>query len=153
MGSWFSWPSRFFSIGPAASETLFDAGARRAALNSYKAQYQVDAAAYRQTVLTAFQQTEDYLASQRWLAQQLEQQQAAVDAAQRYYDLAITRYRTGLDSYLDVFTAQTSLLTQQQSEISLRVLQMTSNVQLIESLGGGWDNTQLPSEKAVAKKM
>ena len=102
VGSWFSWPSRFFSIGPSASETLFDAGSRRAVLNSYKAQYQADAAAYRQTVLTAFQQTEDYLASQRWLAQQLEQQQAAIDAAQRYYDLAITRYRTGLDSYLDV---------------------------------------------------
>jgi len=100
IGNWFTWPSRFFSIGPSASETLFDAGSRRATLDNYKAQYEADAAGYRQTVLTAFQQTEDALASQRLLAQQLEQQQAAIDAAQRYYDLAITRYRTGVDSYL-----------------------------------------------------
>jgi outer membrane protein TolC len=86
------------------------------------------------------------------LAQQLVQQQAATDAAQKYCDLAITRYRTGVDSYLDVFTAQTLLLTQQQTTLNLRVEQMTSNVQLIEALGGGWDNAQLPSEKAVAAK-
>lgn len=70
----------------------------------------------------------------------------------KYCDLAITRYRTGVDSYLDVFTAQSLLLTQQQTTLNLRVGQMTSNVQLIEALGGGWDNAQLPSEKAVAAK-
>jgi NodT family efflux transporter outer membrane factor (OMF) lipoprotein len=152
IGSWFTWPSRFFSIGPSASQTLFDAGSRRATLDNYKAQYEADAAAYRQTVLVAFQQTEDALASQRLLAQQLDQQQAAINAAQRYYDLAITRYRTGVDSYLDVFTAQTSLLTQQQTAVNLQVQQMTSNVQLIEALGGGWDKAQLPSENMVAAK-
>ena len=88
----------------------------------------------------------------RLLAQQLVQQQAATDAAQKYCDLAITRYRTGVDSYLDVFTGQTLLLAQQQTTLNLRVEQMTSNVQLIEALGGGWDNAQLPSEKAVAAK-
>ena len=77
---------------------------------------------------------------------------STTDASQKYYDLAITRYRTGVDSYLDVFTAQTLLLTQQQTTLNLRVEQMTSNVQLIEALGGGWDNAQLPSEKAVAAK-
>ncbi len=152
IGNWFTWPSRFFSIGPSASETLFDAGSRRAQLDNYKAQYEADVAAYRQTVLTAFQQTEDYLATERLLAQQLQQQQAVIDAAQNYYDLAIKRYRLGVDPYLDVFTAQTSLLTQQQTAVTLRVQQMTSNVQLIEALGGGWNNTQLPSEKAVASK-
>jgi outer membrane protein TolC len=76
----------------------------------------------------------------------------STDAAQKYCDLAITRYRTGVDSYLDVLTAQTLLLTQQQTTSNLRVEQMTSNVQLIEALGGGWDNAQLPSEKAVAAK-
>jgi NodT family efflux transporter outer membrane factor (OMF) lipoprotein len=152
VGNWLTWPSRFFSIGPSATETLFDAGSRKAQLDNYKAQYEADAAAYRQTVLTAFQQTEDYLASQRLLAQQLQQQQGSIDAAQKYYDLAIKRYRLGVDPYLDVFTAQTSLLTQQQTAMTLRVQQMTTNVQLIEALGGGWNNTQLPSEKAVASK-
>jgi len=152
IGDLFNWPSRFFSIGPSAALTLFDAGARRAALANLNALYDADAAAYRQTVLTAFQQVEDDLASQRYLAQQLPQQQAAVDAAQRYLDLAKVRLRTGVDSYLNVFTAQESLLAQQQTYINLRTTQMTSNVLLIEALGGGWNIVQLPTEKEVAAK-
>jgi len=150
--NWFNWPSRFFSVGPAAALTLFDAGARRAVLANYRAQYEAATAAYRQTVLTAFQQTEDSLAAQRYLAEQLPQQQAAIDAAQKYLDLANVRFRTGIGSYLDVYTAQTSLLQQQQTYVDLRVNQMTSNVQLIEALGGGWDVGQLPSVKEVAAK-
>jgi NodT family efflux transporter outer membrane factor (OMF) lipoprotein len=152
IGSLFTWPSRFFSVGPSASETLFDGGLRRGLLNQYKAQYEANAAAYRQTVLTAFQQTEDYLAAERFLGQQRRQQQEAVDAAQRYYDLSNIRYKTGVDTYLNVFTAETSLLSNQQTVISLYVQQMTSTVQLIEALGGGWNTSQLPSEKAVASK-
>jgi len=152
IGSWFSWPSRFFSVGPSATQTLFDAGSRRSTLAQYQAQYEADVAAYRQTVLTAFQQSEDYLASLRILKEQLQQQNQAVVAAQRYFDLADIRYRTGVDTYLNVFTAQSSLLTNQQTAISIRIQQMTSSVQLIEALGGGWDTTQLPSEKAVAAK-
>jgi outer membrane protein TolC len=102
-------------------------------------------------VLTAFQQTEDYLAASRIYEQQLQQQQA-VTAAQRYFDLALSRYRTGVDTYLNAFIAQTSLLSNQQSAVSLHIQQMTSSVQLIEALGGGWDTTQLPSEKMVAAK-
>ena len=152
VGNWLTWPSRFFSIGPSAAFTIFDAGARRAVLANYKAQYEADVAAYRQTVLTAFQQTEDSLAAQHYLADQLTQQQVAIDAAQKYLDLANVRFRSGIDSYLNVYTAQTSLLTQQQTFIDLRVSQMTSNVQLIEALGGGWSVAQLPSEKEVAAK-
>ena len=152
IGSWFTWPSRFFSVGPSATQTLFDAGSRRATLQQYQAQYEADVAAYRQTVLTAFQQTEDSLASQRLLFVQLQQQQEAIDAAQRYYNLASVRYKTGVEPSLDVFTALTSLLSAHQSAVTLRVQQMTSSVQLIEALGGGWDLSQLPSEKAVAKK-
>jgi len=152
IGNWLQWPSRFFSIGPSAALTLFDAGARRATLASYQAQYEADAAAYRQTVLTAFQQAEDALAQQRYLGEQLFQQQAAIGAAQKYLDLANTRFRAGLDPYLDVYTAETSLLTEQQTFLNLRVSQMTSNVQLIEALGGGWDRAQLPSEKGSATK-
>lgn len=149
---WLTWPSRFFSIGPTATQTLFDAGARRATLANYQAQYEADAAAYRQTVLTAFQQTEDNLAAQRYLSDELIQQQAAIDAAQKYLSLANTLFRTGVDSFIDVYTAQNALLTQQQTYIRLHISQMTSNVQLIESLGGGWNRAQLPTEKQVAAK-
>jgi NodT family efflux transporter outer membrane factor (OMF) lipoprotein len=152
IGSLFTWPSRFFSAGPSASETLLDGGLRRGLIAQYKAQYEADAAAYRQTVLTAFQQTEDYLASVRWLGEQRREQQDSIAAAQRFYDLSLIRYKTGVDTYLNVFTAQTSLLSNQQTAITLQVEQMTSSVQLIEALGGGWDTSQLPSEKAVARK-
>ena len=148
--NWFSWPSRFFSLGPSAAETLFDGGLRTATVAQYRAQYEGAVAAYRQSVLTAFQQTEDYLAAERILGQQLEQQKDVVAAAQRFYDLAAARYRTGVDTYLNVFVAQTTLLSDQQAMITLRVQQMTSSVQLIEALGGGWDTTLLPSESDVA---
>ena len=152
IGSLFKWPSRYFSLGPSASQTLFDGGLRRGLLNQYKAQYEADEAAYRQAVLTAFQQVEDYLASDRWLDKQRGQQQDVIASAQRYYDLASVRYKTGVDTYLNVFTAETSLLGDQQTAITLHVQEMTSSVQLIEALGGGWDTTQLPTEKAVAAK-
>jgi NodT family efflux transporter outer membrane factor (OMF) lipoprotein len=152
IGSLFTWPSRFFSAGPSASETLFDGGLRRGLLNQYKAQYEANAAAYRQTVLTAFQQTEDYLAAERLLGQQMREQQEAIAAAQRYYALSNIRYKTGVDTYLNVFTAETSLLSNQQTGISLYIEQMTSSVQLIEALGGGWNTSQLPSEKALASR-
>ena len=152
ISNWLTWPSHFFSLGPSAAFTIFDAGARRSVLANYKAQYEADAAAYRQTVLAAFQQTEDSLAAQRYLAEQLPQQQGAVDAAQKYLDLANVRFRAGLDPYLDVYTAETSLLQQQQTFINLRVSQMTSDVQLTEALGGGWNQVQLPSQKEVAAR-
>jgi NodT family efflux transporter outer membrane factor (OMF) lipoprotein len=152
IGHLFTWPSRFFSVGPSASETLFDGGLRRGLLDQYKAQYEADAAAYRQTVLTAFQQTEDYLAAERLLGQQRREQQEAIDAAQHYYDLSKIRYTTGVDTYLNVFTAEASLLSDQQTGLTLYVQQMTSSVQLIEALGGGWNTSQLPSEKAVARR-
>jgi len=152
IGNLFTWPSRFFSVGPSASETLFDGGLRRGTLNQYEAQYKADEAGYRQTVLTAFQQVEDYLASDRWLERQRDEQQESIAAARRFYDLASIRYKTGVDTYLNVFVAEASLLSDQQTAVSLHVQQMTSSIQLIEALGGGWDTTQLPSEKAVAAK-
>jgi NodT family efflux transporter outer membrane factor (OMF) lipoprotein len=152
LSNWFTWPSRFFSVGPSASETLFDAGLRRNTVAQYTAQYKADEASYRENVLTAFQQTEDYIASVRILGRQLEQQKDAIDAAQEYLNLAQTRYRTGVDPYLDVFTAQTTLLADQQTAVTLQVQQITGSVQLIEALGGGWTMAQLPSEKSVASK-
>jgi outer membrane protein TolC len=149
---WLTSPSGYWSVGPTASETIFDGGLRKSTMAQYMALYNADVAGYRQTVLTAFQQTEDSLASLRLLNQQIEQQQQTVTSAQRFLDVASARYRTGLDPYLNVFTAQSTLLANQQVVITLRVQQMTSSVQLIEALGGGWNVTQLPSEREVAAK-
>jgi len=149
---WLTSPSRYWSVGPTASETVFDGGLRKATVAQYIALYNSDVAAYKQTVLAAIQQTEDNLASLRLLTQEIEQEQATVASAQRNLDVASARYKSGLDPYLNVFTAQTILLTNQQAVITLRVQQMTSSVQLIEALGGGWNVAMLPSERAVSTK-
>jgi NodT family efflux transporter outer membrane factor (OMF) lipoprotein len=128
-------PARFWSLGASASETIFDGGLRHATLRQYNAQFNADVAAYRQTVLTA--------------SQQIERQRAAVAAAQRFLDIATSRYQTGIDPYLNVITAQTTLLSDQQTEVTLRVSEMTASVQLIQALGGGWDMEQLPPASDV----
>jgi NodT family efflux transporter outer membrane factor (OMF) lipoprotein len=143
--SLFTTPARFWSLGASASQTIFDGGLRRATVRQYTAQFNGDVAAYRQTVLTAFQQVEDYVATVRVLSQQIERQKAAVAAAQRFLDIATSRYQTGIDPYLNVITAQTTLLSGQQTEVTLRVSEMTAAVQLIQALGGGWDISRLPS--------
>lgn len=150
---WLTAPSRYWSVGPTASETVFDGGLRKSTMTQYLALYNAGIANYRQVVLTALQQTEDYLVSQRLLREEIGQQQDVVQSAQRYLDVASARYRIGLDPYLNVFTAQTTLLVNQQSVIALRVQQMASSVQLIEALGGGWDVSQLPTERQVSAKL
>jgi outer membrane protein TolC len=146
------WPSRFWSIGGSASETLFDAGLRRATVNQYIATYNADPASYRQTVLTAFQQVEDYLAAVRILSQQIQQQAQAVQSSQSYLKLEMRRYETGIDPYLDVVIAQATLLTNQLSLATSQVSEMTAAVELITALGGGWDRSQLPTPTQVTKK-
>jgi NodT family efflux transporter outer membrane factor (OMF) lipoprotein len=149
----FDWPSRFWSVGPTVSETIFDAGLRRATVNQYLAQYNADVAGYRQSVLIAFQQVEDALASVRIVSNQIKQQEEAEKSAQRFVELETGRYETGIDPYVNLVTAQTTLLADQQTLTSLRTQQMTASVQLIEALGGGWDTSQLPSPSDVSKKI
>jgi len=146
---WLTWPSRVWSIGASLSETLFDAGLRRATVQQYLGVYNQDIANYRQTVLTAFQQVEDNLASGRILRLEVQQQDAAVASAQRNLNLATDRYRLGIDPYLNVITAETTLLSNQQTAVNLRTQQMNSAVGLIEALGGGWNTSLLPSPQAV----
>lgn len=146
----FTAPARFWSLGASASETIFDGGLRKATVAHDTATFNADVAIYKQTVLTAFQQVEDSVASLRVLSQQIERQHAAVDAAQRFLDLATARYQTGIDPYLNVMTAQVTLFGDQQAETTLRVSQMTAAVQLIEALGGGWDVRQLPIASTIA---
>jgi NodT family efflux transporter outer membrane factor (OMF) lipoprotein len=146
------WPSRFWSVGPSISETVYDGGLRRAEVNQYVAVYNANLAAYRQSVLTAFQQVEDSLAAVRILSQQILHQQEAVNSSQTFLKLETGRYNNGIDPYIDVVTAQTTLLNNQQTLNGLQVQQMTASVQLIEALGGGWDRSQLPTPALVTQK-
>jgi len=152
-GHLLDWSSRFWSVGPSVSETIFDAGLRRATVNQYIFTYNADVANYRQTVLTAFQQVEDYLAAVRILSQQIGQQQQAAQTAQQFVDLETARYETGVDPYIDVVSSENTLLADQQTLATLHTQVMTASVQLIEALGGGWDSTQLPTPEQVSKKL
>lgn len=144
--------SRTWSVGPSISQVIFDGNLYRAELHQYVATYNADLASYRQTVLIAFQQVEDALAATRVYSQQILRQQQAVKDAQDYLDLELVRYNTGVDPYVDVVIAQTTLLNNKEALNSLEVNEMTSSVQLVQSLGGGWDRTQLPTpEQAGAK--
>jgi len=149
---WLTWPSRFWSVGPSLAETIFDAGLRRATMEQYRATYDQTVANYQQTVLTAFQQVEDNLASLRILSQDINQQDAAVDAATRSLQEATVRYKAGLDPYLNVIAAQTVLLNDRQTAVTFRMQQMVAAVQLIKALGGGWNASQIPSPKEVGIK-
>jgi NodT family efflux transporter outer membrane factor (OMF) lipoprotein len=150
--NWLSWPSRFWSVGASIPETIFDAGLRRATVQQYVATYNADVAGYRQTVLTAFQQVEDSLAEVRILSNEIQHAQQAVNSAQTSLKLEQARYETGVDPYLDVLIAQTTVLSDQQILNGLQVQQMTSAVALVEALGGGWDRSQLPGTEQVTQK-
>jgi NodT family efflux transporter outer membrane factor (OMF) lipoprotein len=141
-----------WSIGPSVSETIFDAGLRGATVRQNVATYNADLAAYRQNVLTAFQQVEDALAQVRIFSQELIQQRQAEQSAQQFLKLELGRYQTGIDPYVNVVTAQTTLLTDQQTVITVQIEQMTGAVALIMALGGGWDISQLPTPSEVSKK-
>jgi len=149
---WLSWPSRFWSIGASLPETIFEAGLRRATVQQYVAIYNADLASYRQTVLSAFQQVEDSLAEVRILSKQIQQERQAVSSAQTFLKLEEGRYETGIDPYVDVLIAQTTVLSDEQILNALQVQQTTSAVALVETLGGGWDRSQMPNEKQVTQK-
>lgn len=150
--SLFNWPSRVWSIGPAVSQTIFDGGLYRAELHQYTAVYNADLANYRQVTLTAFQQVEDSMAATRIYSQQILRQQQAVKDAQDYLNIELSRYNAGVDPYVDVTIAQTTLLNSEETLNSLQVEEMTSAVQLVQALGGGWDRTQLPTPNQAGTK-
>ena len=150
--SLFNWPSRVWSIGPSVAETIFDGWFYRAELHQYVAQYNADLATYRQTVLTAFQQVEDSMVATRTYSQQILRQQDAVKDSEDYLNLELVRYNTGVDPYVDVVIAQTTLLNNQETLNALQVEEMTSAVQLVQALGGGWDRSQLPTPAETGAK-
>jgi len=143
-GTWIQGPSALWSLGASASEYLFDAGRRHALTQEARDNYEVTVANYRQNVLSAFQDVEDNLAALRILDEESVTQAAAVAAAERSLRISTTRYKRGLDDYLVVLTAQTTLLTNQRTQADITTRQFAANVLLIKALGGGWDTTQLP---------
>jgi NodT family efflux transporter outer membrane factor (OMF) lipoprotein len=144
ISNWFTWPSRFWAVGPSLSETLFDAGRRRATKESAIAAYDGNVATYRQTTLTAFQQVEDNLVVLRILAGESQQQHDATAAAEEALRLFQNRYAGGVDTYLQVVTSQTTALSNERNDIDIRRRQLDASVLLIKALGGDWNTSKLP---------
>jgi NodT family efflux transporter outer membrane factor (OMF) lipoprotein len=142
--NWFTWPSRFWAVGPTFSETLFDAGRRRSVRTMASADYDASVANYRETTLTAFQQVEDNLAALRILEVEAQQQHESTGSAEQSLDLSEVRYEGGADTYLQVITWQTAALNNERNDIDIMRRLMEASVVLIKALGGGWDITQLP---------
>jgi NodT family efflux transporter outer membrane factor (OMF) lipoprotein len=144
ISNWFTWPSRFWAVGPSALETLFDAGRRRATAQSAIANYDATVAGYRETTLTALQQVEDNLAAVRILEQEARQQRDATASAQESLQIFTDLYIGGADPYLQVLTAQTIALQNERNEVDILRRRMDASVLLIKALGGGWNVSQLP---------
>jgi len=142
--NWFTWPSRFWAVGPQLTQTIFDAGRRKAGVTIAKADYDATVANYRQTVLTGFGQVEDNLAALRVLEKEADQQHAATRSAQQTLDLFETRYQGGVDTYLQVVTSQTAALQNERNDIQIQLRRQQASVLLIKALGGGWSTQQLP---------
>ncbi|HTA41854.1 MAG TPA: efflux transporter outer membrane subunit [Bryobacteraceae bacterium] len=145
----FTWNARTWSAGPSLSETLFDFGRRAAQVQNVQAAYDATVAAYRQSVLGAFQEVEDDLASLRYLAEEAQQQSEAVAAAELSLSLENDRYKAGTDSYLNVITTQTIALGDEQTAVTILQRRMTAAIDLIKAMGGGWDASAVPSNDSL----
>ncbi|MGC2476167.1 MAG: efflux transporter outer membrane subunit [Candidatus Sulfotelmatobacter sp.] len=147
LGSLFNAPSLFWSVGGDALEPIFQGGRNRANLAAAQATYDEAVANYRQTVLTAFQQVEDGISNLSTLSQALSTQSAAVEDARKALEIANNRYVGGVTNYLDVITAQTTLLSNQRLETQLLGQRLVNTVYLVKALGGGWDVAKIKDEQ------
>ena len=138
-----------WSVGPQAAETVFDAGLRSAQVAAARAVYDQTIANYRQTVLAAFQQVEDELASLRILEQQAEVQDRAVKASEEAERLILNQYVQGIVAYTNVITAQTVSLSNEQTALAILQSRLAASVVLVEALGGGWTAADLPSHDQI----
>jgi len=143
ISNWLNAPSSFWAVGPSALLSVFDGGLRRAQVAQARAEFDASAAYYRGTVVSAFQQVEDSLATLNHYHDAGVDEKAAVDAAQRTLDFSMALYKQGATDYLTVVTSQTALLQTQLEALTLDTLQLTASVDLIRALGGGWEESAL----------
>jgi NodT family efflux transporter outer membrane factor (OMF) lipoprotein len=138
LSSWFTWPSHFWSIGPAMAATLFDGGLRKALSYQAWAAYDTTVAAYRETVLTAFQEVEDNLAALRILEEEALVQAQTIQASKQVVSISMNQYLTGTVAYLNVIVAQSTALANERTSLVLLGRRLTASILLVKALGGGW---------------
>jgi NodT family efflux transporter outer membrane factor (OMF) lipoprotein len=139
LSKWLKWPSRFWSVGPGISETVYDGGLRQAQTAAARAAYEGTVASYRQTVLAGFQEVEDNLAALRILEQEATAQDEAVNAARQLLAVILNQYKAGTANYLAVIVVQAALLNNERIAVDILGRRMTAATLLIKALGGGWD--------------
>ena len=141
--NWFYAPDKVWALGAALAGTIFDGGLRNAQVAQARAVFDASASNYRQTVLTGFQEVEDNLVALRLLAQERQEQDAAVSSAQTAERVTLSQFRAGTTTYLSVITAQTLALNNERTALQLQGRQFAANVALVKAVGGGWDASQL----------
>jgi len=152
LSQWLTWPSRFWSVGPAISKSLFDGGLRRSLTDQARAAYDATVATYRQTVLTGFQEVEDNLAALRILEEEAKAQDEAVTAARQSMTMTTNKYKAGTASALDVINTQVIVLNDERAAVTILGDRMTASVLLIKSLGGGWNVSALSSAEDLGDR-
>jgi NodT family efflux transporter outer membrane factor (OMF) lipoprotein len=150
--NWLTAPNRFWSLGPALAQTLFDGALRRAQTEQAVAAYDANVAGYRQTVLTGFQEVEDNLAALRILEQEAAVQDEAVRNARQSVALTTNQYKAGLVSYLNVVTVQATALANERTAVDILSRRLAASVLLIKALGGGWNAADLPGSEELARR-
>jgi len=143
---WFTLPSRFWSIGPALAQSIFDAGLRRAQTEQAIAAYDATVAEYRQAVLAGFQEVEDNLAALRILGEEADVQEEAVRAARESVLLTTNQYKAGIVSYVNVVTVQTAQLSNERTAVGILGRRLVAAVTLVKALGGGWSAAEIAAD-------
>ena len=144
--NWLTAPARFWTLGPALAQSIFDGGLRKAQSEQAIALYDQNVANYRQSVLSAFQEVEDNLAALRILEQEAQLQDDAVKSANESLQISLNQYKAGTITYLNVVNVETIALNNELSALNIQSRRLTAAVLLITALGGGWNATEQNNE-------
>ena len=145
--SLFQTSDEVWTLAASATQTVFQGGLRGAQVEAARAGYDQSVAAYRQTVLGAFQEVEDQLSALRILQEEAKAEDAAVRSAREAVQLTLNEYRAGTVAFTTVITAQTTLLADERAALTIQEARLVASVSLIQALGGGWDATRLPAPR------